>query len=142
MKKFALIFALSLGMISCSDKSSSSSDTTSEKQLSTIEDYTEATLALLEETVDVIESTTPANSDKKGEELLAIVTKGEKIEKEAEEKFGKAQWDAVGKSSKVRERMLPAVLRVMTWSEQNAAAFKNGEFAPSFMQAMEKMQSL
>lgn len=142
MKKFALIFALSLGMISCSDKSSSSSDTTSEKQLSTIEEYTEATLDLMEEVADVIESTTPANSAAQAKKLEDVVARANKINKEAEKKFGKAKWDAIGEQPEIKTRVTACVQRIIGWSVQNGTALQNGEFSPSFIQALENMENL
>ncbi len=136
MKRFALVFALSLGMISCSDKSSSSdssdesssSDTTAERELITIEDYTDATVDLFEELADELEATTPANSAKQSKKIMPIVLRMGIIQEEAEAKFGKARWKAVGKSSKVLSRTAPAVFRIKTWSDENVVALKNGEF--------------
>ena len=136
MKRFALVFALSLGMISCSDKSSSSdssdesssSDTTAERELITIEDYTDATVDLFEELADELEATTPENSAKQSKKIMPIVLRIGIIQEEAKAKFGKARWKAAGKSSKVLSRMAPAVFRIKTWADENVVALKNGEF--------------
>lgn len=135
MKKIAIVLALSLGLISCSDKeSASTASSSSVKTLTTIEDYADEMIRIVEELAATFEATTPENSAQQAKKLKEIKARGEKLEKEAESKFGKEAWDKIGEQDKYNSRAEAALQRIFQWIMENAS--KQDQFAPEFNELM------